>query len=39
MWASPSDIVTTAQPYKPKSPPTIPFAEEKKAKQQKKLMV
>lgn len=39
MWASPSDIATTAQPYKPKSPPTMPYVEEKKAKQQKKLTV
>lgn len=40
MWASPSDIAAiSAQPYKPKSPPTIPYVEEKKAKQQKKLTV
>lgn len=38
MWASPSDIAAiSAQPYKPKSPPTIPYVEEKKARQQKKL--
>ena len=40
LWATPSDIASmSAQPYKPKSPPTISYKEEKKAKQQKKLTV
>ena len=40
VWASPSNIAPmSAQVYKPKSPPTIPFEEEKKAKMQKKLTV
>ncbi|XP_065897856.1 coiled-coil domain-containing protein 60-like isoform X2 [Dysidea avara] len=38
VWASPSNLAQiSAQPYVPKSPPTIPFAEEKKAKRQKRL--
>jgi len=40
VWASPSNLAQiSAQPYVPKSPPTIPFAEEKKAKRQKRLTV